>query len=92
MSNFRESGHSVFCATSALDRGQLPIRGGGKLFIHFCADYATIDTNFGTIVSVSQLSIYDTVADLCAKFGHSIDWLRENLCSYGTIRVNCRVL
>ena len=39
-------GHFVFRATSALDRGQLKSKGGWKLSMHICADYATIGTDF----------------------------------------------
>ena len=33
MSNLRESGHTMFCASSALDRGQLKIKGGRKILL-----------------------------------------------------------
>ena len=54
---FSQSGHPVFKATSALDRGHLKSRGGGRKSIHFCADADTIETIFCTIVSANQLSI-----------------------------------
>ena len=65
MIRFRESGHPVFGATSPLSRGTLKSKGCGKLSIHFCADGEMIETVFRTIVSVSQLSIYGAVSDLC---------------------------
>ena len=66
MIKFSESGHPVFRATSPLSRGTLKSRGGGKLSIHFfCADGDTIETDFHTIISVNQLSIYGAVSDLC---------------------------
>ena len=65
---FAESGHPVFRATSPLSRGTLKSKGGGKLSIHFCADEATIETVFRTIISVSQLSIYGAVSDLCEEY------------------------
>ena len=46
MINFRESGHPVFRATSALEREILKIEGGGKLSTHFCGDYETAHNYF----------------------------------------------
>ena len=68
MIKFGESGHPVFRATSPLSRGTLKSKGGGKLSIHFCADGDTIETVFRTIISVSQLSIYGAVSDLCDEY------------------------
>ena len=42
MVTFAESGHPVFRSTSPLSRGVLKSKGGGKLSIHYCADFATI--------------------------------------------------
>ena len=67
MIKFRESGHPVFRATSQLSRGTLKSKGGGKLSIHCCADFATIETVFRTMISVNQLSHYGTVSDLCEE-------------------------
>ena len=36
--------------------------------MHFCADGETIETVFRTIISVSQLSIYGAVSDLCDEY------------------------
>ena len=66
MLKFAESGHPVFRATSAVSRGTLKSKGGGKLSIHFCADQGTIETVFRTI-SVNQLSIYGAVAEMCEE-------------------------
>ena len=68
MIKFGESGHPVFRATSPLSRGTLKSKGGGKLSKHFCADGDTIETVFRTIISVSQLSIYGAVSDLCEEY------------------------
>ena len=68
MIRFRESGHQVFRGTSPLSRGTLKSKGGGKLSIHFSADGETIETVFRTIISVSQLSIYGAVSDLCDEY------------------------
>ena len=45
----------------------LKSKGGGKLSIHYCADFETIDTVFRTIISVNQLSLYGTVSDMCEE-------------------------
>ena len=42
MSEFGESGHPVFRATSPMSRGQLKSKSGGKLSMHYCADLETI--------------------------------------------------
>ena len=65
---FAESGHPVFRATSPLSRGVLKSKGGGKLSIHNCADFATIETLFRTIISVNQLSLYGAVAEMCEEY------------------------
>ena len=49
MVTLAESGHPVLRATSPLSRGQLKIKGGGQLSIHYCADQETITTVFRTI-------------------------------------------
>ena len=64
---FAESGHPVFRATSPLSRGVLKSKGGGKLSIHHCADFSTIETVFPTITSVNQLSLYGAVAEMCEE-------------------------
>ena len=73
MNDLRESGHPIFRATSALDRGHLKSKASGKLFIHFCADYVAIETIYRTLVSVHQLSIYGAVADLREGIRQSMD-------------------
>ena len=67
--NFIQSGHPTFKATSALKRGVLKSKGGGRKSLHFCANADTVETVFRTIVSANQLSIYGAVADLCVEFG-----------------------
>ena len=71
--NFRESGHPVFRASSALNRGTLTSRGGGELSIHFCGDSHTAElVDFRTIVSVNQLSVYGAVSDLSEELAQRI--------------------
>ena len=67
MVTLAESQHPVFRSTSPLSRGVLKSKGGGKMSIHYCADPGTIETVFRTIISVSQLSIYGAVADMCEE-------------------------
>ena len=43
---FAESGCPIFRATTPLSRGPLKSKGHGKLSMHYCADQATIETNF----------------------------------------------
>ena len=68
MLTFAESGHPVFRATSPLSRGVLKSKGGGKLSIHCCADLATIETVFRTNISVTQLSLYGAIAEMCEEY------------------------
>ena len=67
MLTFAESGHPVFRATSPLSRGVLKSKGGGKLSVHYCADFETIETVLRTIISVNQLSLYGAVAEICEE-------------------------
>ena len=68
MLTFAESGHPVFRATSPFPRGVLKSKGGGKLSIHDCADFETIETVCRTIISVNQLSLYGAVAEMCEEY------------------------
>ena len=72
MNDLRESGHPIFPATSALDRGHLKSKASGKLSIHFCAGYVAMETIYRTFVSVHQLSIYGAVAGLCEEIGNPL--------------------
>ena len=47
--NFGESGHPVFRGTSALERGTLKSKGGGKLSIHFCGDPQIVEVFFALL-------------------------------------------
>ena len=74
---FAESGHPVFRATSPLSRGVLKGKGGGKLSIHYCADFSTIETAFPTITSVNQLSLYGQ-SHKCVKNMNPVTTERED--------------
>ena len=65
---FGESGHPVFRSTSPQPRGVLTSKGGGKLSIHYCADFETVETVFRTIISVNQLSLYGAVTKMCEEY------------------------
>ena len=67
MLNFAQSGHRIFRATSALERGELRSKGKGKKSIHFNGSEANIELTLRTVISVNQLSIYGAVADLCKE-------------------------
>ena len=67
MLKFGESTHPVFRATSPLYRGVLESKGVGKLSIHYCADPGTIETDFRTIISVNQVSLYGAVEEMCEE-------------------------
>ena len=63
-----ESGHPIFRATTPLSRSILKSKGHGKLSIHYCADYPTIETIFRIIISANQFSLYGAVANICEEF------------------------
>ena len=65
MFNFAESGHHVFRARSASERGEQKGNGKGVKPIHFNGSYDTIKLILRTVISVNQLSFYGAVADLC---------------------------
>ena len=67
MLNFAESGHPVFRAGSALERGEQKSKGNGVKSVHFNGSDVTIELNFRTIISVNQLSVHGAVADLCGE-------------------------
>ena len=63
-----ESRHLVFCAASALERGELKSEGKGMKTIHyFNGSDGTIELILRTIIPANQLSVYGAVADLCGE-------------------------
>ena len=64
VADFKDSGHPVFRASSALDRRFLKKK-GGQCTIHFSAEPSDADLLFRTIHSANQLSIYGAIADWC---------------------------
>ena len=73
MLNFAKSGHPIFLATSALERGELRSKRKGKKSIHFNGREANIELILRTVISVNQLSIYGAVADLCKELSKDSD-------------------
>ena len=69
MLKFAESGHPIFRATSALERGELRSKVKGRKSIHFNGSELILRT----IVSANQLSIYGAVADLCKTLSKDSD-------------------
>ena len=59
---FKETGHTIFTATSALSRGILKRR-NGKSTIHFNGDFMNTELLFQTINSVNQVRIYAAVTN-----------------------------
>ena len=68
--NFAESGHPVFRATSALERGESRSKGKGNKSIHFNGSDETIELILRTIISVTKLSIYGAVSDSCKELSN----------------------
>ena len=64
MQNFQRSGHPIFRCISALERGQLRSKGGGRTTIHFNCSMENIELVLQMVISVNQLSLYGAVADL----------------------------
>ena len=62
--NFAETKHPIFRGTSALERGDLRSKGGGKKSIHFNGSTQNIELLLQVVISVNQLSIYGAVADM----------------------------
>ena len=65
---FAESDCPIIRTTSPLSKGRLRSKGHGKLSIHYAADWETIVTNFRTIVSANQLSLYGAIAEICEEY------------------------
>ena len=62
--NFTDSGHPIFRASSAFERGESRSKGGRKKSIHFNGSDENIELLLRTVISANQ-SVYGAVADLC---------------------------
>ena len=58
-----ESGHPVFRATSALDRGFLKRQICGELSIHYKGDLSNAELLFRTTSSVNPFCVHGAIAD-----------------------------
>ena len=67
MLKFAESGHPVFWATSALERGEFRSNGKGKKSIYFNVCDETVELILRTVISVNQLSVSAEQSQTCAK-------------------------
>ena len=65
MANFSGSGHPLFRASSAFERGELRSKGAGKKSMHFNGSHENIELLPRTVISANQLSIKGATADLC---------------------------
>ena len=55
LQNFKDSGHTIFLFTSALERGQLRSKGGGKTTIHFNGSTENIELLLQVVIYVSSV-------------------------------------
>ena len=60
MSNFSDSGHPIFRASSAFERGEFRSKA-----THFNGSDENIELLLRTVISANQLSVYRGMADLC---------------------------
>ena len=67
MVNFSESGHPIFRASSAFERGDLRSNVHDKKFIQFNGDDENIELLLRAVISANQPSVYGVVADLCKE-------------------------
>ena len=65
MIEFSDNAHSIFCASSALERVELRSKEGSKKTNHFNGDEQNVELILRTVMSANQLSIYGAVADIC---------------------------
>ena len=72
MAHFSESGHPIFRASSALERGEVRSKGEGKKSIHFNGSHVNIELLLRTVISANQLSIHGAIADLCNELSKDL--------------------
>ena len=65
MANFSGSGHPMFRASTAFERGELKGKEHGKKSIHSNGSDENIELLLRTAISANQLSVYEAIADLC---------------------------
>ena len=67
MIEFSETAHPIFRASSALERGELRSKGGGKKTIHFIGSEQNVELILRTVISANQFSIFGAAADMCRE-------------------------
>ena len=65
MANFSGSGHPVFRASSAFEKGELRSKRHDKKYFHFNGGDENIALLLTTVISAKQLSVYGATADPC---------------------------
>ena len=64
MENFSRSGHPIFRASSAFERGELRSKEKGKKSTHFNGSDGNIELLLRTVISANQLSVHGAMADV----------------------------
>ena len=77
LQNFAGSGHRIFRCASALERGELRSKEGGKTSIQVNGSTQNIELLLQMVISVSQLRLCGPVADMIEDFPVG-QWAREN--------------
>ena len=72
-----ESGHPIFRAFSAFERGELRSKGHGKKSIHFHGSEENIELLLRTIIFSNQLSVHGAIADLCKELSEDSESLER---------------
>ena len=72
MTNFSDSGHPIFRASSAFERGEIRSKGRGKKYTYFKSSDENIELVLRTVISANQLSVYGAVADLCNELSEDL--------------------
>ena len=72
MTNFSDSGHPIFRASSAFERGEFRSKGGGNKSIQFNGSHENIELLLRTVISANQFSVHGAVADLCNELSEDL--------------------
>ena len=72
MSNFSGSGHPIFRASSAFERGELRSKEGRKKSFDFNGSNENIKLLLRTVISSNLLSVYGAVAHLCNELSKGV--------------------
>ena len=72
MMNFSDSGHPIYRASSAFERGEMRCKEHGKKSIHFNGSDENIELLLRTVISANQLSVHGAIADLCNELSEDL--------------------